>query len=138
MMTDEKILKPCPFCGEVATFTDVIEEDYGRYYEMRIECQGLYCDTTMAEEFDYVVYRKLGQAEADNNLKNSLAKKWNTRAPQSALDWKANVRRCHSDFVRLGWPTLGEFIDYLIKHGLCPLPLSQNREHSEGKGGKGD
>lgn len=67
-------LLPCPFCGDLPTFTDWVHKDDRRYVAMELEC----C-VTMKSSISWPDYAKMPDALIDEQLKADLTKDWNTR-----------------------------------------------------------
>lgn len=67
-------LKPCPFCGDKPTFSDIKDPDERRYMMMELEC----C-VTMRTSISYPDYNKLPGEALANVLKHQLVAQWNAR-----------------------------------------------------------
>lgn len=81
-MTDETELKPCPFCGDNASFGAMEERDDRRYFAMMVGCDA--CDAVITESISWSEYRKISENEAVLRLKRLCMSAWNTR--QSPTD----------------------------------------------------
>lgn len=67
-------LLPCPFCGNVPSFTGVEDRDDRRYMEMELEC----C-VTMTASIGYGRFRSMTPAEIKDDLTRQLVEQWNRR-----------------------------------------------------------
>lgn len=68
-------LKPCPFCGEAPTFSDVEEMDDRRYMLLTLNC----C-ISMGATIGYGGYKGMTTDAIRASLTAELTERWNTRA----------------------------------------------------------
>lgn len=71
----ENILKPCPFCGNEATYREGHEHCYIGGYDINISIECTYCSAEMGSSYG----TNAGKETTEQEAKDYLAECWNLR-----------------------------------------------------------
>lgn len=89
-MTD---LKPCPFCDNEATMSDLEDFDDRRYWQRSIKCHQ--CSAKISESIGWTEYALLGVDAASDRVGKLAIAAWNTRADLAAERERKLVEALH-------------------------------------------
>lgn len=67
-------LQPCPFCGDIPYFSEVMEKDDRRYMQ-----RNLICCVSMRTTIGYGRFKNMTDKAIEAELTESLIKQWNAR-----------------------------------------------------------
>lgn len=113
-------LLPCPFCGEVPSFTTPEKKDERRYVEMKLEC----CSIKMAAALGWNQYKELSDTQITTRLHDELLQNWNKRssfpAPQPDME-RRYTYSCANEKCPLG----GTKLEVVAPADAAALPAQE-------------